>query len=80
MLSMAWRFVIVDFSKSASRLTAVWTDLLLLLRVGLDLLGIPNLLVSLARIQVLVFVQCQLDDELIVSKFQVLWRQSIWHE
>lgn len=79
MLSMAWWYVIVDVSKSASRLNVVWTDLLLLLRVGLDLLGIPNLLVSLTRIQVLVFVQCQLDDELIVSKFQVLRRQSICH-
>lgn len=46
--------------------------LLLLLRISLNLLRIPHLLISLARVKVLVLIQRQFDDELVVSQFQIL--------
>lgn len=52
------------------------TDLLLLLGIRLDLLGVPHLLVSLASIQVFVLMQRQLDDQVVVAEFQVLGKMT----
>jgi hypothetical protein len=54
------------------RMLASFTHLLLFLGISFDLFGIPNLLVSFAYIQILVLMQSQLDDQFVISKFQVL--------
>ena len=47
-------------------------NLNVLLFIVLDVLRIPNLLPSLASIKIVVFMQRQLDHELVVAEFQIL--------
>lgn len=44
--------------------------------VRLDLLCIPHFLIRAARLEIVVLLQGELDDEVVVAQFQVLWMSA----